>query len=178
MNIQSYIQTVKNSVGDDWHNTHCWGHGSGPSYKDHFQMNYVYHGQENIILLNSHSNRATYKPDIRISFAWGLTDEFGEERNPKITEAWATVFPDNSGARVAFVDFFYNDSLVFRHTYGSVDGGRCKLPVPHRNSNGDFVASKEYSDVMRVLNAIEGGADYDSYLNRSGIKLIDEPILD
>jgi len=178
MDINNYIQAIIQSTGNDWHNIPCWGHGSGPSYKDHFEFYNIFNGQQNVILLKSHGNRATYKPDIKISIAWGLDNSFDEDDRQKITESWATSFPDKSGASISLVDFFYNDSLVFRKLYGTVDGGRCKLPLPHRDANGNFVASTEYSEAMRVLNEIEGGVDYDSYLRSSGITLNNNSILD
>lgn len=177
MNIIDYIQTIINSTGKDWHNISCWGHGSGPSYKDHFKFYNGYKGQENIILLESHYNHATYKPDIKISIAWGLRTEFGDEEQKKIKENWSINYPDKSGAIISYVDFFYNNSLVFRKNYGTVDGGRCSLPIPYIDNNGEFVASREFSDIMRVLNDIEGGVNYDNYMEQSGIKLIEESIL-
>lgn len=178
MDINNYIQTIIQSTENDWYNIPCWGYGSGPSYKDHFEFYNSSNEQENVILLKSHGNRATFKPDIKISIAWGLDHNFDDDNRQKITESWATSFPDKSGASVSFVDFFYNDSLVFRKLYGAVDGGRCKLPLPHRDANGNFVVSKEYSEVMRILNEIETGVDYDNYLRRSGITLNDDPILE
>ena len=178
MDINNYIQKIIQSTGNDWHNIPCWGNGSGPSYKDHFEFYNIYDGQENIILHKSHGNRATYKPDVKISIAWGLDHSFDEDVRQKHTDSWATNFSDSSGASISFVDFFYNDSLVFRKEYGTVDGGRCKLPIPHLDSNGNFVASQEYSEAMRVLNEIEGGVDFADYLRRSGITLNNESILD
>lgn len=177
MNINDYIKTIRNSRATDWHNIPCWGSGSGPSYKDHFQFWDSYNGEANKILLQTHSNRATFKPDISISLAWGLDNniEFGERE--RITEEWATKFPDKNGALSAWVDFFYNDSLVLRTLYAAVDGGRCKLPFPHLGDNGGYVVSREYSDIMKIINNIESTIDYDRYLNGSGITLIDESIL-
>lgn len=178
MDINNYIQTIFKSKGKDWQKIHCLGNGNGPSYKDHFEFYDIYNGEDNVILLKSHENRATYKPDIKISIAWGLSNSFNNNDHHKIKDSWAISFEDESGAYTSFVDFFYNDSLVFRKIYGIVDGGRCKLPIPQIDSNGNFVVSTEYSESIRLLNEIDGDVDYDYYLSRSGISLNDDSILD
>jgi hypothetical protein len=95
----------------------------------------------------------------------------------KSRKTWSTNYPNENGASISFIDFFYNDCLVFRKKYATVDGGNCMLPLPDRKTNGEFSVSNEYSAIIEVLNQIQGNNNYDYFFKRSGIALIEKSIL-
>lgn len=171
MTLTELIQKILNSTSNDWNDIGCWGAFSGPSYKDKLEFYNVYDGEPNILHVDSHSNVLVFKPDISITMAYGLSsnDEFKAE--------WANQFPDPS-ASSSFIDIFYNNALVFRETYLTVDGGRCKLPIPSYGENHkDLVVSKEYYDFIRLLQKLSSGSNdeknFNYYFGQTGIKIID-----
>jgi len=118
------------------------------------------------------NNTAVYQPDKKISMKWN--HNLGEK---KITETWATNFPDKSGALISSLECFYGDTLIFSTKFAVVDGGRHYLPLPKREED-TLVASKELSALIKILDEIEGHQFYEVCLKDSGIKLIETSLLD
>lgn len=171
MKLRELLDLILDSNADDWNRISCWGFGSGPSYKNDFTFYEVYEGQDNILNVKSHSELCIYKDNIDITMAYGLTanDDFRAE--------WANKFPDPK-AYSKIVDIFYKNSLVFRETYLVVDGGRCEVPIPGYNSDGELVVGDEYHKFIQLLENISNGTRTDSNFNRyfknMGIKVINE----
>lgn len=171
MTLEQLIETFINSDDTDWNRIACSGHGSGPSYRDHFTFWNTFHGQNNLLTMDTFPMVASYKPDLSITIAWGL--RFGDD-DTRIDEAWAINNPNPSPAGIRIIDLFYNNSLVFRTEYAVVDGGRCNLPLPGHSQNGNLEVAQGYSDFIKKLNSIESDIDYDVYFGRTGITLVNE----
>ena len=125
MTLDELITLVTSSTPEDWHTTVCWGADSGPSYRDHLNFYQVYDGQPNVLFAKAHSLVACYKPDLSVTMAWGL------DAITDFEEPWANKFPDPKAAS-HHIDLFYNNALVFRTEYVSVDGGRAKLATARK----------------------------------------------
>ena len=83
----------------------------------------------------------------------------------------------------SYVDVFYNNALVFRDLYVTVDGGRVSLPLPKRkldesSSEGKIVAlevPEGYHDFIRLVESLEGSADrFEEYFVRAGMTIVEK----
>jgi len=168
MKLKEILDIIVNSTSENWNGIGCWGYGSGPSYKNQFTFYEIFNGEPNILTAESHSDILVYKDDLSITMAYGLIS------NNDFKEEWANQFPDPK-AHSAFIDIFYNNSLVFRETYLVVDGGRCRLPIPNFGENGDLIVPQQYYDFIKILEMITSGSskNYESYFKRTGTKIID-----
>lgn len=172
MTLDELIQRILESETTDWNEISCWGSFSGPSYKNKFEFYEAFEGESNILRVDSHDMIGAFKKDLSITIAYGLTS------NDDFIEKWANQFP-NPHASSHYIDFFYNNALVFRETYLVVDGGRCKLPIPSFGDNGELVVSRKYSDFIKFLQRLSSGSEtdqtFDSYFGRTEIKIIETP---
>jgi len=175
MTLFDLINTFVNSAPSDWYSIGCWGHGSGPSYRNQFTFWNTYKGDSNILTHREHSNVASYKPDISITIAWGI--DVGDE-DDRVEEGWARNNPDSNPGINHYLDFFYNDALVFRASYCVVDGGRCELPFPSFDPNGGLVVARQYHDAIKKLSEITGNTNFDVYFGRTGIEIVEEEWVD
>ncbi len=165
MTLTEIMDTIISSSKEDWHKMACWGGGSGPSYRDKFEFYYHYEGQPNVLHSVSHGMVASYKPDLSITLAWGLT------ANDNFKEPWANKFPDPK-ASSHHADIFFNNALVYRELYVVVDGGRAKLPVP--KSREELIVPKGYSSFVKLLDEIDTYiSQYDQYFSQEGFKTSD-----
>ena len=129
-------------------------------------------GEYSDVEVESHSMRASLKSDLSIWIAWGF------QANPEFVEPWVENFT-NPMAGSAYVDFFCNSALVYRDMYVSVDGGLCNLPMPDREFDAEGSKVFQYSvprvksEFFKILNSFESASDYDQFLERACIKLID-----
>lgn len=138
MTLHNLLQTIRTSTANDWHSIDS----SGPFFKHRIIMNV--NGYE----VDQHLEFASYKPDVKITMGWDLLD------NDDFRATYANNNP-NTNAKGMWLDIFFNDALVFRKKYISVDGGRCNIPVPTL-SNGVEEVSNEYADLIHLLNEIHG----------------------
>jgi hypothetical protein len=163
MTLDELIILVTSSDPEDWHTTVCWGADSGPSYRDHFNFYRVYDGQSNVLFAKAHSLVACYKPDISVTMAWGL-DAMTDLEVP-----WAKKFPDPKAAS-HYIDLFYNNALVFRTEYVSVDGGRANLPLPDELS-----VPRAYNALIRLVDhiGVTRISEYDTYFRRAGFQVVE-----
>ena len=166
MTLDELINLVTSSNPQDWYTTVCWGADSGPSYRDHFNFFQVYEGQSNVLVAKAHPLVACYKPDLSVTLAWGL------DENPHFEEPWANGFPDPKAAS-HYIDIFYNNALVFRTLYVSVDGGRAYLPLPE--GPDELVVPRPYNALIRLIDHIGGTriSEYDTYFRRAGFQVVE-----
>lgn len=124
-----------------------------------------------------HPSRASYRPNVLVGMAWGLDVRPGNSRRT-FDEEWATKFPDPE-ASWHYVDFFYGGTLVERTSYVYVDS-HCDLPLPEKEIEGEGIDATVSAltitpwqrDFFRLLNALDSGVDYDSYLTRAGFQIV------
>jgi len=171
MTLKHIIETITKSSISDWNNISCWGFGAGPSYKNNFTFYEALNGSSNVLTSDSHSELSVFKNDITISMAYGLT------ANEDFVTPWPGLFPSDE-ASSHFIDIFYNNGLVFRDTFLTIDGGRCKLPIPSYGENGDLVVKREYYEFIKFLELLSSGTDsienFEYYFNRTKVTIIDE----
>jgi hypothetical protein len=173
MTFEEVIETITTSEPDEWWSEACWGANSGPSY--HYQPEFweLIDGDTNVLKVNAHSNVAAYKLDVSITMAWGLKllDNFKEE--------WANKFPDPS-ASSRYLDIFYNNALIFREVYVTVDCGRAKLPLPDRKwdeKKEKIVALNvptRRCRLIKLVDSLEYISQFDDYFKRAGFTVVDE----
>lgn len=175
MTLETLMEKVIHSHREEWHKITCWGANSAPSYHNRLTFYETwesnYHG---VLDAEDHSNVAVYMPDVSITLAFGLhhLDDFKEQ--------WANKFPD-SHASSSYVDVFYNNALVFRDVYVSVDGGRAKLPLPTRkfdDANKKVIAlevPRPRHDFIRLVDHFEGKSDFDRYFRDAEFKIVNAP---
>ena len=173
MNLDEFQKTILATTPDDWTSISCWGAGTGPSYLNKFEVWKTGHGEFSSIEVDSHAEILSLKSNLLISVASGMT------HNDDFIEAWANKFADRK-ASSGFVDFFYSGALVYRDIYVSVDGGRCRLPLPTQHVNNEtyeierLTVSAAKAHFFRLLNGADSST-YDNYLGRSGIEIVESP---
>lgn len=169
MTFDELLETFISSHKQEWHCMASWGHGSGPSYRDQFIFSQMYEGESNVLEHREHSNMASYKPNLSITIAWGI--QVGD-KDDNVDRDWATNNPDKDGGKSNYLDFFYNNALVFRTSYCTVDGGRCEIPFPTYDESGDIYVPKQYHDLIKKFSEIVNGANiFDDYFKRTGISI-------
>jgi hypothetical protein len=164
MKLEDLLATCAKSKPEWWKVIPCGGGVSGPSFLDLWGSD----ADDEPVLLGSHTMRAAYRPDISIALAWGLV------AHDEVEESWTLTFA-HGAASSHFVDFLYNGALVERGLYVSVDGGRCKLPIPQRDltdpaSDGLWITRWQH-DFFALLNRLEAVADFDLYLRDAGFEV-------
>lgn len=174
MTLDEYQKIILATSVDDWTHISCWGAGAGPSFLNKFSVWTTGRGEFSNIEVDSHSEVLSLKRDLLVSVALGLS------HNDDFIEPWANKFADKK-AMSGFVDFFYSGALIYRDIYVSVDGGRCRLPLPRQHISDKtheverLTVPQAKADFYRLLNGLESTFDYDSYLSRSGIETTDAP---
>lgn len=176
MTLDELRRTIFDSEPEQWHDISCWGGGgsTGPAYLDQLSPVTVYDdGQPSHRLeVRSHTTRATYRPDISIGLAWGLSDPEDQRKF-----AW-NKFPDAEECYPTLVDLLWNGSLVDRHVGLVVDGGRVTIPFPkvdYDSSDPANPVATEWFDGDQVklfclVHTIPGtGYDFDDYVARTGL---------
>lgn len=172
MTLEEYKKLITGAALEDWTTIGCWGAGSGPSYRDAISVWTKGGGEFHNIEIDSHAEIFSLKSNLSVSVACGIT------HNDDFVEEWANSFPDKH-ASSSFVDFFYCNQLVYRDIYVVVDGGRCRIPLPEMKFNEKthevelLSVPREKYEFYRLLNGT--GYDYDSYFERTGIVVVDEP---
>lgn len=159
MELGKLLDRVIDSDRDQWYQID----GGGPSYANNFIERTQY-----LLQVNSHHTRTVYKPNSSITMAWGMS--VSSDQDEKFQGEWAKIFPDPSASH-HWVDVFFNNALVFRTSYVTVDGGRAHLPLPKYAANGELRVPKRYYEFMQLLN----GTDYEVKFKQSRIALTDEP---
>jgi|SRR5690554_3248799 len=159
MTLDNLIQTIRTSTPDDWYGLDP----NTPFYKHRIVMN------GNTPTTDQHLAFASYKEDLCITMGWDLVE------NENFIEPYANNNPDRN-SKSMWLDVFFNDALVFRMLYISVDGGRFELPIPTLN-NGIYEVSNEHADFIFIINGINGvdRADYDNCLRRNHITVVNRP---
>lgn len=175
MRLEELMEKVITSHPDDWHRIVCWGANTGPAYREQFTFYETwesdYHG---VLDAEGHSYACVYKPDVSITLSFGL------DRSKEFAEEWANKFPDPH-ASSSWVDVFYNNALVFRDFYITVDGGRAKLPLPRRKWDAakkniiGLEVPKSRRDFIRLVDSFEGGDEFERYFRDAGFTVVDEP---
>jgi len=174
MDLRQYERAIAGTTRDDWTIITCWGFGSGPSYLERSSVWTTGKGEFSNLEIQSHGLRASLKNDLAIWIAWGFP------ANPEFKEPWANQFPDSS-ASSAFIDFFFGSALVYRDVYVSVDGGRCKLPLPDLEFDPKTHEVRRYTvshtrhGFFRLLDTFERLSDFDRYFAAAGFIITDAP---
>jgi hypothetical protein len=172
--LYSIRNKIINSSRDDWNKITCWGHGSGPSYRNTFGS---YRGQDGEIHteVGGHANLAILIDDIDISIASGYDpDEADGDRELDFSD-FLPLLPDKTAHRM-YADVFYGGSLVDRELLAVADGGRYYVPIPttqypNQKSPTDFSEPElHYSrwDIgfALVVQSFEHADSLDSVLGR------------
>jgi hypothetical protein len=157
MRLGDILAAVRGSSTEDWNVVS----GFGTIYRDRLVIvTSTQHGQR--LEHEGHFYSAAYLPDVSITMAWGMAD------NKDFQEPWANGFPDKN-ASSAFVDIFYNNALVFRDTYVSVDGGRADLPIP--NTREDLTVSVDDYQLAKIVHEMtHAKTPFEDYFVRAGLK--------
>lgn len=173
MNLQDYAMKILDTTKEDWTIFSCAGFGSGPSYLQSLSVWTNGKNEFENIEISSHPMRASLKKDLSIWIAWGYPS------NPDFQESWANKFPDPK-ASSGIVDFFYNDVLVFRDLYVSVDGYRCQLPLPDRDFDHKthevlrHTVPKDKYKFFKMLDGFEKTPDFDDYFGQVKFEIVDD----
>ena len=163
MTLAELMDRIINSSKEDWNSIACWGAGSGPSYRNKFEFYSTYEGEQAVLHCVPYGMAASYKPDLSITLAWGLTV------NEDFREPWANKFPDPK-ASSHYVDVFFNNALVYRELYVVVDGGRTKLPIPRKPK--ELLVPRNYYSFIKLLDEIDTYlSSYESYFKQAGFEI-------
>jgi hypothetical protein len=171
MNFNDFRQSIHNSSPDDWNIIYCAGGGTGPSYREDtsaFLQSMVMEMRsgeaESEWPQRYHTQVASFKPALSITLAWGLRLEEDE-----IEEDWIEKFPSKRSF-LDCVDLFYNNALIDRVPYVTVDGGRCLLPKPRYPT---LQVKRADTDLIRIVASLTfQEPEYDRYLAQAGFQVI------
>ena len=155
MNLHEIYKTIIDTVDDHWNVIN-----SGP------QFNYSLGTIDDVATVTGyHETRAVLIDDVDIAIEYGMSDDpFDRKKN--WTEDWAP-FPDKK-ISAEFCDIFYRGALVDRTLLAIVDGGRATLPLPTKES-GQWIAMDRPYHLARLVDSFNGGREFESYFERSGI---------
>lgn len=105
------------------------------------------------------------KSNILISISEGEIDyeEFG-----RFHEEWAESFPDSVARKLQFELCYAGNEIESFYTV-SVDGSRMYIPYP--KLDGMTITRKQYA-IGKIVNVLNEGYGFDSYLSRAGITVI------
>lgn len=172
MTFEKLLETFINSDKEEWNTMGSWGHGSGPSYRDQFSFSEMYQGESYVLEHREHSNMASYMPNLSITIAWGI--ESGD-KSDVVDRDWAKNNPNPNPGTSSYLDFFYNNALVFRVAYCLVDGGRCPIPFPDYDEHGNVSVPREHHDLIKKFSEISNRSFiFDGYFARTGITISEE----
>ena len=172
MDLDGLRRAIFDSSPSDWHVIVCGG-GEGPSYLDAFGAVTRYEGgtPHHWLEHDCQSNRGTYRPDVSVGIAWGLS--FPADKRSFDWNKFAD--PD---CYPTLVDCLWNGSLVDRYTGLVVDGGRVLLPFPQGEYDSsevsepkliaDWVSADEVKLFRLVHHLRDSRADFDEYLRQAG----------
>lgn len=118
MNLKDLITTISNSSHNDWHEV--------SREANFFKYQLVENG--NKLEIECHQILKTYKKDVSITIAFGLSNNQDK-----------------------YLDIFYNNALVFRTSYRDKilgSGREISLPIP--NTQGEI--PKDYYNIIRLIS--------------------------
>jgi hypothetical protein len=170
MRLEELQQTILGSSPADWHPVDA----GGPTLLDAFSQAKRWDGGVEVNWLEHtyHHTRVVYKPNVEIGMAWGMPRDLDDT---PFHEDWVEHFPDER-ATAAWLDLLHGGEPVDRRLYVVVDGGRCKIPLPGQIFARDlqsrevrrFISNEEYR-LLKLVNELDNGYDYEGYLDRTGL---------
>lgn len=176
MKLDDVRAILISSSPEDWHQPGGW-----PTYHD--WLSPLVDGDPPGV----HDQYAVYRPDVRLTAAWGM-DTPGDT-NPHDPDAapWAT-FADRKVTSV-LVDVFYCGALVERLDGAVVDGGHALLPYPKAHALAEvsdyldrdkpsppfgWSVTSYQRDAIRLFHALQHRLDsYTDYVARAGFVVDD-----
>jgi hypothetical protein len=152
---------IQKSDASEWHRV-----DEGPTYRYRFAAYYESGGENYRLEQDSHGDAAVYIPDIDLTIAWGMDEEFTHisDFGPMDkTLKWAEAFPDSTW-KISRADIFWRGSLVDRADYIAVDGFRAYLPI---GGGHDGLAITDFDyDMARLIDGFVGHSEFKSYYDR------------
>jgi hypothetical protein len=106
------------------------------------------------------------KKDVQL-----MIDRHPVERNNQFPEAWARKFPDQSAHAVKFT-IYYGTTPIKDVWTVEVDGSRSYIPYP-KSAQVLTINTWQYA-FGKVINIANGTYDFDDYLRRAGITIVDD----
>jgi hypothetical protein len=172
---------IQSSQPGDWNGIHCWGSGSGPTYRMGWDKGK--RGDDWELYFRQHSHVAAFKPDLSLTLAWGMEAHFDMKR--EMTPDWIENFPLVDGVSYYLLDTFWNGALVDRGYYAPVDAeAYVPLPSPvYGRDDDEGVPTLERYEVTRydvaltrIVNVLANhrADDFDRVLSRTGFVIVDE----
>ena len=157
--FSAYMQKIAGSGADDWNVI------AQPMHVHHLSVSSHVVGAESSHQMSVEHPSYAYalRSDLSISMLAGMVCA------QTFAEPWASAFGD---AHTEYLTLLYNGAPVFRTLYVSVDSEQCWLPLPKAGTNA---VAKSYSDTIRLLNSLTRDVKYDEYVQRAGLRLVDEP---
>lgn len=148
--------------------------GEGPTFLYDFELSGAYDDQR-ITHVGQHSSTAVLRGDVDVRIAWGFDPDHDRDRRLNFFEEHT--FADEIVYR-ELGDLLYRGALVQRYWLIHVDGGRATLPMPttrrrpaavERERRYELTTTQAEIDFARLVDALTGGQEFDSYLRTSGI---------
>ena len=158
--LEELLRIIVESDRADWNVVSCFGMPSFLPWSPDGEF-------------SEHNARASYRPDVAIGLAWGIT----------VRERFETEWTERAGwdAESCLADILYSGMLVDRQIVVVVDGGRTYLPLPRDREQ--LTVSKWDHDFVRLLDELQlasgvgGGlgerkrSEFDDYFQRAGFSI-------
>ena len=164
MTLHELLNIIASSKPEDWNYFPCWGANSGPSYHNRFTSYNKREDQSHVLLTASQSEVASYKPDVSITIAWGLTAD------DDLQMAWANKLADPK-ATSHLVDVFYNNALVYRDYYVRIGHETPYLPMTR--TQDDLRVAQGYYSFIKIVSSFHS-SEFEKYFHLAGLKLTDD----
>jgi hypothetical protein len=150
MDFESYIDTIARSAPADWNVE------DGPLFFPPGPQ-----GERHAFVM-------AFRRDLSITMAYGMPAKAA------VRADFAARFP-NPQASMRYLDFFYNNALVFRDVLISVDGEQGILPVPNPGPTAPYEAPRRKCTVAQLIHQLTNPMrDFEDYLSFVKMKPIDE----
>jgi hypothetical protein len=155
--LEELLKTIEESDASDWTVF------DRPTFAQDIQQ--VSGGLHQVpwVEVHEHHSLLSYRSDLRISIALGLT------HRADFVEDWAQSFSDKH-ASSSWVDFRYNGVPVYRGLRVLVDGGRAGLPCPAQGSKD--IPKRQYY-IWRLIDELIGSEQMDDYFRRAKLNIVD-----
>lgn len=118
-------------------------------------------------IYDDEKGKFVFKNDLLISIL-GKDIDYGE--SGKFYEDWATSFPDATAYRKEFELCYAGNEIETFYT-AMVDGARMYLPYPKLD---DMTISQNQYRLGKIVNLMNEGYGFDSYLRQANISVRDE----
>lgn len=164
MHFDEVQAILANSAPEDWHYVPCHN-GTGPAYADQWQL--VNEGSKEWFAEHkNHPHRATYKPNVNLTIAYGMELQSGS-RFTWLEAGFPSAIKDQAQvADYEAIDIFWAGSLIERRHYYSVTSESVRIPAFQHHWDGESVGTVTEAE-LHFLETVDSLENNGSPVNKA-----------